>query len=254
MESRSTEQGEAVRFLKLDLGDLFSVKLAAERFLQLETRLDIIWHNAAVMLAPEGSVSKQGHELTFATNVFGPFLLQHFLTPIMVKTAQNSDTPKGSVRVCWAGAGNSVAPPGEDGIEWDDWALSSPEFEGFKGRTARYIQSKAANAILATEMAKLHPEIVSCAFNPGALKTDIARHAPWYLRTVHNFMSHPARFGALTELYAGLSEEVGERSGCFIVPFGQIGGTSPKVEEGIMTRNSGKRLWDLCDEKVQGFY
>lgn len=254
MEPRSSEQVEALCFLRLDLADLSSVKEAAESFLKLETRLDIIWHNAAVMLAPEGSVSKQGHELTFATNVFGPYLLQHYLTPIMLQTARNPDTPKGSVRVCWAASGNAVTPPGQDGIVWEDLKLSPPEFEGFKGRTMRYTQSKAANAILATEMAKLYPDIISCAFNPGGIKTDIARHAPWYLQAFHNLMSHPVRFGALTELYAGLSDDVAERNGCFVVPFGHVGGTVPKVEEGILQRNSGTKLWDLCNDKVRDFY
>lgn len=254
MKPRSAKQEDPVRFIALDLGDFSSIKAAAESFLQLETRLDIIWHNAAVMLAPEGSVSTQGHELTFATNVFGPFLLQHFFTPIMLQTARNPDTPKGSVRVCWAGSGESVAPPGEDGIAWDDWKLSSPEFGGFKGRTSRYIQSKAANAILGAEIARLYPDIISCAFNPGAIKTDIARHAPWFLQVFHNFMSRPVRFGALTELYAGFSDEVAKRNGCFIVPFGQVGTTFPKVEGGIAERNSGKRLWDLCDENVRDYY
>lgn len=254
MKPRSSEQEEALRFLKLDLADLSSVKEVAESFLKLETRLDIIWHNAGVMLAPDGSVSKQGHELTFATNVFGPYLLQHHLTPIMLQTARNPNTPKDSVRVCWAGSGKGVAPPGHDGIVWEDWKLSPPEFEGFTGRTMRYTQSKAANAILAAEMAKRHPEIISCAFNPGGIKTDIARYAPWYLQAFHNLMSYPARFGALTELYAGLSSNVAERNGCFVVPFGQIGETVPKVEEGILQRNSGTKLWDLCDEATRDFY
>ncbi|KAL7931394.1 hypothetical protein V8C35DRAFT_329659 [Trichoderma chlorosporum] len=230
------------------------IKAAAESFLQFEARLDIIWHNGAVMLAPEGSVSKQGHELTFATNVFGPFLLQHFLTPIMLQTSRNPSTAKTSVRVCWAGSGQSVEPPGEDGILWDDWKLNSPEFRGFKGRTSRYMQSKAGNAILAAEMSKMHPEIISCAFNPGAIKTDIARHAPWFLQIFHGFMSYPVRFGALTELYAGFSDEVAKRNGCFIVPFGQVGTTSSKVESGIADRNSGKRLWELCDEHLREYY
>ncbi|UKZ84027.1 hypothetical protein TrVFT333_011843 [Trichoderma virens FT-333] len=254
MKPRSAGQEDTIRFIALDLGDFSSIKAAAESFLKVESRLDIIWHNAAVMLAPEGSVSKQGHELTFATNVFGPFLLQRFLTPIMLKTTLNPGTAKNSVRVCWAGSGESVPPPGEDGILWDDWKLSSTEFGGFKGRTSRYMQSKAANAILAAEMAKLHPDIISCAFNPGAIKTDIARHAPWFLQAFHNFMSHPVRFGALTELYAGFSDEVAMRNGCFIVPFGRVGTTSPNVEAGIAERDSGKRLWDLCEQIVRDYY
>jgi NAD(P)-dependent dehydrogenase (short-subunit alcohol dehydrogenase family) len=157
--ARSTPINDAVRFILLDLSDLSSIKEAAQLFLSSEDRLDVLWHNAAIMLAPTGCKSKQGHELTFATNVMGPFLLQHFLTPILQAMAQRPDAPKGSVRACWAASGDSVVPPGEDGMLWDDWALDGPEYSGFDGRTRRYMQSKAANAILATEMAVSAPRI-----------------------------------------------------------------------------------------------
>lgn len=39
--------GELV-FLKVDLGDLSTVKASAEEFLSKETRLDVLWNNAGV--------------------------------------------------------------------------------------------------------------------------------------------------------------------------------------------------------------
>lgn len=256
MKRRSVDaNGDGVvKFLNLDLSDLQGIKKTAEAFLAAETRLDVIWHNAGVMAPPEGSVSKQGHELSFATNVLGPFLLQHFLTPILVKTAEGEGVAKGSVRTCWAASVEFPDPPGEDGIVWDDWALSSSEFSGLNGRVQRYVQSKWANAILATEMAKRYPQIVSASFNPGAIKTDLTRHAPGILKSVQGFLSYPVRLGALTELQAGFGSEVAEYNGCYLIPWGKIGSPVPKVVEGIQKRASGERLWNLCDGLVKEFY
>ncbi|KAI3331565.1 NAD(P)-binding protein [Xylariaceae sp. AK1471] len=251
---RPTPGTDAVRFIHLDLSDLSSVKEAAQSFLKSETRLDVIWHNAAIMLAPEGSKSKQGHELTFATNVLGPFLLQRFLTPILLQTAKQSDASKGSVRSCWASSGDSVAPPGEDGILWDDWALDGPGYSGFDARTRRYMQSKAANAILATQMAARYPDFTSCGFNPGAIKTNIARHAPGILASFHNLTAASPRYGALTEVYAGFAEEVAKNNGCFVVPYGHIGKPHSSVQDGIDKRNSGERMWNLCEALVSSSY
>lgn len=254
MKRRTADGNGVVKFLYLDLSDLQTVKPAAEAFLAGETRLDVIWHNAGVMAPPEGSVSKQGHELSFATNVLGPFLLQHFLTPLLLRTATETAATKGSVRTCWAASVEFPDPPGEDGILWDDWELKAPQFSGLNGRVQRYVQSKWANAILATEMAKRYPQLVSVSFDPGAIKTDLTRHAPGILKKVQGFLSYPVRFGALTELQAGFGSEVAEHNGCYLIPWGKIGKMIPKVAEGIEKRRSGERLWDMCDGLVKEFY
>ncbi|KAK5989541.1 Short-chain dehydrogenase/reductase eriB [Cladobotryum mycophilum] len=254
VRSRNMPDEDVVRFLRLDLSDLASIKQTARVFLEKETRLDVLWHNAAIMLAPEGSRSEQGHELSFATNVLGPFLLQHFLTPILLKTSKDPSNEKGSVRVCWATSGGAVLPPGDDGILWENLPLEGPQFTGFQGRTLRYMQSKVASTILAAEMAKRHPEIISSSYNPGALKTGIARHAPGLLAWFHNLMASPARYGGLTAAYAAFSDDILESNGGLVVPFGHLGKMLPNVEEGIQKRDSGGRLWDLCDDLVHEHY
>ncbi|RFU74767.1 hypothetical protein TARUN_7497 [Trichoderma arundinaceum] len=254
MKRRSASGDDVVKFLRLDLADLRSIKNTAEAFLAAETRLDVLWHNAGVMAPPEGSVSKQGHELSFATNVLGPFLLQQFLTPILLKTANSDVAPKGSVRTCWAASVEFPDPPGQDGILWDDWGLTSSEFSGLNGRVQRYVQSKWANAILATEMAKRYPQLVSTSFNPGAIRTDLTRHAPSILKSIQGLLSYPIRLGALTELQAGFDDEVAEHNGCYLIPWGKIGTLIPKVAEGVEKRATGKRLWNLCNGLVKEFY
>lgn len=47
-----------LKFLHIDLSDLATVKPAAEEFMRQESRLDVVWHNAGIMLPPDGTVDK----------------------------------------------------------------------------------------------------------------------------------------------------------------------------------------------------
>ncbi|CZR56320.1 uncharacterized protein PAC_06208 [Phialocephala subalpina] len=53
--------GELI-FLYLDFDDLTTVSKSAEDFLSKETRLDMLWNNAGVMIPPQGSKTKEGYE------------------------------------------------------------------------------------------------------------------------------------------------------------------------------------------------
>jgi len=53
------ESGGRLEFLKVDLGDLTTIKRAAEEFMGKEQRLDVLWNNAGVMEPPKGSVTAQ---------------------------------------------------------------------------------------------------------------------------------------------------------------------------------------------------
>lgn len=50
-------------FLALDLHDLTTVKKSAEIFLHRETRLDVLWNNAGVMIPPPGSKTIQARRV-----------------------------------------------------------------------------------------------------------------------------------------------------------------------------------------------
>src|ERR1700753_1240459 len=60
-------KGEVI-FLKLQLDDLTTIKASAEEFLAKESRLDVLWNNAGVMIPAEGSKTKQGYELQLGIN------------------------------------------------------------------------------------------------------------------------------------------------------------------------------------------
>ena len=66
-----THRRDACHYLALDLSDLSSVEKAARTFLELETRLDVLFCNAGVMVPDKREMTSQGYDLQFGTNVLG---------------------------------------------------------------------------------------------------------------------------------------------------------------------------------------
>ncbi|KAF2761113.1 short-chain dehydrogenase [Pseudovirgaria hyperparasitica] len=243
-------------FLQLDLSDLPTVSAAAAAFMAKESRLDVLYNNAGVMVPAAGSVTAQGHELQMGTNCLGPFLLSTALLPVLRSTAQTS--PPGSVRVTWAGSiGVQVATPkygvqlGPDGPEIDPnpWL--------------NYGMSKAGNFFLGSEFARRYGRegIVSASFNPGNLRSELQRHMGWIGRAILLMGCYHAEFGAATELYAGCSPDIGlERNGVYVMPWGQIGTEKlrPDVLEAAKGKEEGGKglaseFWDWCEKETRAY-
>ncbi|KAJ7675290.1 hypothetical protein B0H17DRAFT_1081363, partial [Mycena rosella] len=62
IKSLEQETNKTAIFLQLDLADLSSVRKAAET-LALESRLDILFNNAGVMLSPPEKFTAQNYDL-----------------------------------------------------------------------------------------------------------------------------------------------------------------------------------------------
>ncbi|KAI9834101.1 MAG: hypothetical protein M1819_003386 [Sarea resinae] len=247
-----------LQFLPLDLSDLSTIKATAEEFLKSESRLDVLWHNAG--LTAVTGTTKQGHEQTLGTNCLGPFLLNHFLHPLLVKTAASS--PPNSVRVVWlSSAVISYAPAG--GIQFDDINYTKPAWFSGLRVFSTYSQSKAGDAYLAYEYAKRAKEqgIVSVSLHPGALKSELNRdlHYLWNL-VLNTFILDETYKGAYTELFAGLSPEVTvEDYKRFIIPYGNWGRVTEDIQKGFLTPTEGgtgnaEKFWEFCDAACRDFY
>lgn len=106
---------------------------------------------------------------------------------------------------------------------------------------------------------------IAKAFNPGNLNTDLTRHLMLpYLgsaeRWLQGFVLWPPRYGAYTELYAGLSPDltVEEHSGAYIWPWGRIGYLRPDIEDSLRPENQGgsgkaAKLWAWCHQETARF-
>jgi NAD(P)-dependent dehydrogenase (short-subunit alcohol dehydrogenase family) len=181
-------KGDVV-FLKLQLDDLTTIKASAEEFLAKESRLDVLWNNAGVMVPPAGSKTKQGYELQLGINNLGHFLFTHFLTPTLQQTAKTA--PKDSVRVIWVSSSAADAAP-RPAIDF-----SNMDYARDEGLWAKYIRSKAGNVIHSAEFARrtegsgivslvstaveLLPQTsnrIVQALNPGNFVTDLQQTMP----------------------------------------------------------------------------
>ena len=207
------------------------------------------------MVPPSGSKTAQNQELQVGTNCLGPYLLTTLLRPILTKTASSS--PPGSVRVTWAGSlAVDLGSPRPGGI-----AFSSAGAPKVLGRQGDYGQSKAGNLLLANEMAKKWGNdsgVLHLCWNPGNLKTELQRHAG-VLNYAINWMLYPAVYGAYTELYAGLSQDLGmQDAGAFIVPWGQKGAFRQDIVEGIKSEKEGgtgsaEKFYAWCEKEAASF-
>ncbi|OJJ50261.1 hypothetical protein ASPZODRAFT_149653 [Penicilliopsis zonata CBS 506.65] len=237
--------------LIVDLADLRTIKPAVLDFQQREPRLDVVVHNAGVMMPPRGSTTAQGHDLEMGTNCLGPFLLQHYLQDIMCRTAGTASP--GSVRVVWLSSMLGVGTvPG--GIEMEA-ATGGPVIN--TDPMKNYMQSKVGNVFLAHEVAQrlAADGILSVSVNPGLMKTDLQRHMPPLAGRIMKTFFKPAKWGAYTELYAALSPDLTlEHSGGHIIPWGRYCSRSipEHIANGLKGESEGgtgtsEKFWQWCE-------
>jgi NAD(P)-dependent dehydrogenase (short-subunit alcohol dehydrogenase family) len=264
-ESKATKSIEAIKaaypnskgklyFLFVDLSDLSTIKASAEEFISKETRLDVLTNNAGIMWPPKGTKSVQGYEAQMGTNCLGPFLFTLCLYPLLKSTAAQS--PAGSVRVTWAGS-SAIEGANEGGVQFE--SDGSPRVNDVPRKD--YAQSKIGNVFLAAEASRRYGKdgIISVAWNPGNLKSELQRHAGSVARFVMTPLLYPPIFGAYTELYAGWSDDINlTNNGCYIIPWGRFGEMRPDFATSMKGTDEGgsgvsAQFWDWCVEVTRKY-
>eukprot|EP01112_Ceratiomyxa_fruticulosa_P017451 TRINITY_DN5435_c0_g1_i1.p1 TRINITY_DN5435_c0_g1~~TRINITY_DN5435_c0_g1_i1.p1 ORF type:complete len:302 (-),score=62.86 TRINITY_DN5435_c0_g1_i1:119-1024(-) len=251
MAARSREKAEAaikdikeltgkddIHWLKLDLADFASIKEAVDEFKSKERYLHTIYNNAAVISVPIAT-TKDGYELSFATNTIGPFLFTYFLTPVLEHTA--SESPRGTVRIVWTSSAifKIIAPT--EGICFDDLSLNGRFMHAWQ----RYAQSKLGNVLVSNEFAKRYVDkgITSIALHPGGVATEgTASGSLWKQRLMSWFIYTPDQ-GALTQLYAGTTPEVFEKdlNGKYLEPIGKVASSTKQATDTVLA----EKLWNF---------
>ncbi|KAM0321572.1 hypothetical protein ACHAQA_010062 [Verticillium albo-atrum] len=238
-----TSTGEMV-FLKLELGDLTTIKASADEFLLKETRLDVLLNNAGVMVPPQGSKSTQGYELQIGINNLGHFLFTHFLTPLLKQTAKIS--PANSVRVVW------VSSSAADGAPRPAIDFSNMDYHNEEGIWVKYSRSKAGNVIHSCEFARRTKGsgIISLSLNPGNFVTNLQQNMPKMQLAMFKLISHPPRNGAYTELFAALHPSITEEdNGGWVSPFGKK--EDPRKD--LTEPELGHQYWEWSEAQVKPY-
>jgi retinol dehydrogenase-12 len=235
----------ALGSLVVDLADLSTIKPAVERFMRQAPRLDALFLNAGIMTPPAGSKTEQGHDLELGVHCLSGFLLARLLEPIMKATAALPDTPRGSVRVVWvASLLNLGTPPG--GVAFD--AQGNPvQLKAMDN----YMQSKGGVYLLSHEFSVRSKDtgISHVSLHPGLMKTELQRYGPPPMRLIMGAVFKGPKYGAYTEMYAGLSPEA--KNGGYYIPWGRSG--TPPCHLVASTKSEGgkpsvaSRFYEWCE-------
>ncbi|KAG8955906.1 hypothetical protein FRC04_006353 [Tulasnella sp. 424] len=238
-ELKSVTGKEAI-FLQLDLANLDSITKAANEFMREEPALHILFNNGGVMIPPVDQLTSDGYDLQFGTNVLGHAHFTLCLLPVLLKGAKSSSDGKARVVNTASNAADLISK-----IDFDTFR-DGPERQKM-GRIDLYNQSKLGNVIFSNELAKRYASegIISHSLNPGAISTDLQRHAPGLLVRLLGWMQHPVEFGALTQLWVGTSHEIINTNGGYFIPWARVG-TMPK---GALNPDVGPKLWDWIEEQ-----
>lgn len=243
-----------LHFIKLDLGDMPSIKKSAEDFLSKESQLHLLFNNAGVGYPDKGATTKQGYELQLGVNCVGPFGFTKLLAPTMAATAKVS--PPGSIRVVW------VSSSAAEAITPKAFIKALPQVEK-QGAMDQYSISKLGNYLHATEFAARYKTagIVSVSLNPGALDSDFWRNqgglTTFLLRKT---VLHPPVYGAYTNIFAGFSPEITiENSGTHVAPWGQFWKLSKDMVDAAKSKAAGgsgiaSEFWEWCDVQWKPYF
>jgi retinol dehydrogenase-12 len=223
-----------VTFIRVDLGDLSTIKPFADEFTKLSSKLDILVCNAGVMSPPDGSKTKDGYELQLGTNTIGHFALTQALLPILLSTAEQTH----NVRVVHVSSNAHRMAP-RPSIPWDDEAFWNKTGSKFP----QYGASKCGNILIAQQMDALYREkgIITTCCNPGAIKSDLQRYHSSFERWIMNtFMLYPIEYGGIVITCSATSPNL--KGGEYLVPWGRTMSPRRELLEDTLQKETWSRL------------
>ncbi|KAF2797313.1 short-chain dehydrogenase/reductase-like protein [Melanomma pulvis-pyrius CBS 109.77] len=157
-----------VSVIEMDNASFASIRVAAATILAISNnRVNLLVNNAGVMGIEELKLTRDGHEMHFATNHLGHFLLFQLLKPALLA----SSTPDFHSRV--------VVVSSSAHRSWNLNESDNYNFEkGGYHYSLAYANSKLANVYMASELDRRYGDagLHATSLHPGAINTDLSRH------------------------------------------------------------------------------
>nr|WP_257787293.1 SDR family oxidoreductase [Acidihalobacter ferrooxydans] len=237
-----------VHFIRMDLGDLASVRAAAKEVLRSVPRIDALICNAAIAQVPERKLTVDGFESQLGTNHYGHFLLCGLLF-------ERIEVSGGRIVVVASlGYKMGLRTIRFDDINWD---------KGYSANAA-YSQSKLAQMMFAYELQdrlaaanKTGVKVYVC--HPGSSRTSLittsggllTRMTFWLMTKTP--MVQTAEQGAYPEVMCATEDGLEQRA--FYGPTGRMEFVGPvgmgTLEPYAHDKPVMKKLWDMT-EKAAG--
>ena len=234
----SVAAGSGVEADLADLSSLEETAAFAARFAEDHDRLDVLVLNAGA-LTHEYTVTDEGNELTFATQVLSPFLLIRALVPLLEASAPS--------RVILVASGGMYTEP----LDVDALEAAPATYDG----TNAYARCKRAQVVLAEEWTRelLDTGITVNAMHPGWADTPGLRTAlPGFTRVVGPLLRTPAE-GADTIVWLAAAPDTADLSGLFFLDRRARAKHRLRRSRRPDEAREAARLWRLCAERTAPF-
>jgi NAD(P)-dependent dehydrogenase (short-subunit alcohol dehydrogenase family) len=222
-----TAGGGRAELLEIDMASFESIRKAADRFSAAHSSLDVLVNNAGTAVSGR-RLSPDGHELTWATNFLGPFLLTRRLLSLLKK----AERP----RVVNVGSEGHRA----GGIDWENLELE----RGYTTFRA-YANSKLALALFTRELARREPGVAAVVMHPGGIATKIWGVAPRPISWILNLVLPSAAKGAAPVVRLACAPDLASVTGRYFNRFREVD-PSPAARNDA----DAARLWDLAQKQT----
>lgn len=223
--------GAKLEQLVCDLSDQSSIHAAAADFLSRHDRLDVLV-NAAGVFRKERQVTRDGIELTFATNVMAYFLLTNLLLDALTHRAA---APPSNSRIV-----NIASRYGNARLNFDDLQTAGGKYSYLRSTPPTML----ARVLLTQEFAERlrGSGVVANAAHPGLVRnTTLLQDVGGPFRWITNTFGAPAEKAADTPLWLATSRETAGVSGKLWAKRKEL--PTPGMGSDPEAR---KRLWDAC--------
>ena len=237
-----------IEIVKLNLGDLESVRIFSEKIHVKIDHLDLLINNAGVMAIPYRK-TKDGFESQIGINHFGHYALTGLLMDL-IRNAKNARVVNVSSLAHTSGVMNFDDLMFENGRKYT--------------RFTSYSQSKLANLLFSNELQRYFEskniDAISVGVHPGVADTSLLDHFklgfvkkifPFYKNSIQSSAK-----GALSSLRAATASDVS--GGDFYGPDGNKGmvGFPIKIQSSDSSRNleDAKKLWQVSKELTKVKY
>ncbi|CAH2052711.1 unnamed protein product, partial [Iphiclides podalirius] len=219
-----------VRFIRLDLASLKSVRGFVEEFKRTEAKLDVLINNAGA-ICPRRTMTVDGIVKDMQINHFGPFLLTVLLVPMLRRSAP-------SRVVVVSSAVHRI------GRVRDVNDISEGYFQA-------YANSKLCNVLFSNELARrlAGGGVTANSLNPGQANTALYRSSSALeaLRSLAlGAFFRSAREAAQTAVYLAVADECADASGGYFEECREAR-AAPRARDAQLAA----QLWTLSEELVR---
>ncbi|KAF4213107.1 hypothetical protein CNMCM8980_000466 [Aspergillus fumigatiaffinis] len=254
-----SENDDRVEFIQCDLGDIKSVKDAADEITAKTDRLDILICNAGLGVAPQYKRSPQNIEIIFATNCVGHQVLATLLLPLLRRTINQGKAQEARIVVTSSSFHQFCR-------KLDLNLLTSPNRPkpAIVDGLWRYGRSKLGNILFTRELARrLEPgtdpadrHIYANVFFPGNVVTEqwnswddyFGKIGGSIMRRLFSLIGQSTQDGAATAIYLAASQAIRENGtrGQYFIPIA----TPCKTTSIAADMKLARELWDWINARA----